>query len=97
MDHESTGGRLCVWGGGIVQLEPGDVVPSDGFAFNTRELKVDEITLTGEPELMRKGAAMLLHRSGNAGDEVLPVKLYSGTRVMEGFAKMLVLCVGEHS
>ncbi|ETO77229.1 calcium-translocating P-type ATPase, PMCA-type [Phytophthora nicotianae P1976] len=83
--------------GDIVQLEPGDVVPADGLAFNTRELKVDESTLTGEPELMRKGDAMLMQSSESPDDEILPVRLYSGTRVMEGFAKMLVLCVGEHS
>ncbi|KAG6614297.1 calcium-translocating P-type ATPase, PMCA-type [Phytophthora cinnamomi] len=84
--------------GDIVQLEPGDVVPADGVAFNTRELKVDESTLTGEPELMRKGDALLLPSSeGSAEEKILSVKLYSGTRVLEGFAKMLVLCVGEHS
>ncbi|KAG3239536.1 hypothetical protein PI124_g15535 [Phytophthora idaei] len=78
-------------------LEPGDMVPADGLAFNTRELKVDESTLTGEFELMRNGDALLMQGSESSGEEVLPVKLYSGTRVMEGFAKMLVLCVGEHS
>eukprot|EP00644_Phytophthora_capsici_P006246 jgi/Phyca11/549419/estExt2_Genewise1Plus.C_PHYCAscaffold_320235 len=96
-EEEENDSRVRKWSlvvGDIVQLEPGDVVPADGIAFSTRELKVDESTLTGEPELMRKGDALVV---GSNGEEVLPVKLYSGTRVMEGFAKMLVLCVGEHS
>eukprot|EP00644_Phytophthora_capsici_P007771 jgi/Phyca11/126140/e_gw1.61.140.1 len=96
-EEEENDSRVRKWSlvvGDIVQLEPGDVVPADGIAFSTRELKVDESTLTGEPELMRKGDALAV---GSNGEEVLPVKLYSGTRVMEGFAKMLVLCVGEHS
>ncbi|KAL4146194.1 hypothetical protein PRNP1_012064 [Phytophthora ramorum] len=96
---DSNDSRVRKWSivvGDIVQLEPGDVVPADGLAFHTRELKVDESTLTGEPELVRKGDA-LLFSAGAAEEENLPVKLFSGTRVMEGFAKMLVLCVGEHS
>ncbi|KAG6942566.1 hypothetical protein JG688_00018047, partial [Phytophthora aleatoria] len=98
--QEEEGSRVRKWSlvvGDIVQLEPGDVVPADGLAFNTRELNVDESTLTGESELMRNGDALLMQGSESSGEEVLPVKLYSGTRVMEGFAKMLVLCVGEHS
>ncbi|KAG2804692.1 hypothetical protein PC129_g17758 [Phytophthora cactorum] len=98
--QEEEGSRVRKWSlvvGDIVQLEPGDVVPADGLAFNTRELNVDESTLTGEPELIRKGDALLMQGSESSGEEVLPVKLYSGTRVMVGFAKMLVLCVGEHS
>ncbi|KAG7383728.1 hypothetical protein PHYPSEUDO_003343 [Phytophthora pseudosyringae] len=74
------------------EIEPGDVVPADGLAFNTRELKVDESALTGEPELMRKGDALLMQASH---EEVVSITFFSGTRVMEGFAKMLVLCVGE--
>ncbi|KAF1786714.1 P-type ATPase, A domain [Phytophthora cactorum] len=93
-DRECASGRLW-WG--YRAAEPGDEVPADGLAFNTRELNVDESTLIGESELMRNGDALLMQGSESSGEEVLPVKLYSGTRVMEGFAKMLVLCVGEHS
>ncbi|KAL4166621.1 hypothetical protein KRP22_013876 [Phytophthora ramorum] len=97
---DSNDSRVRKWSivvGDIVQLEPGDVVPADGLAFRTRELKVDESTLTGEPELVRKGDALLFSEGAAEEEENLPVKLFSGTRVMEGFAKMLVLCVGEHS
>ncbi|POM65685.1 Calcium-translocating P-type ATPase, PMCA-type, partial [Phytophthora palmivora] len=92
-DNDSQVRKWSLVVGDIVQLEPGDVVPADGLAFNTRELKVDESTLTGEPELIRKGDALSIPTD----EEMLPIKLYSGTRVMEGFAKMIVLCVGEHS
>ncbi|RLN96730.1 hypothetical protein BBJ28_00015893 [Nothophytophthora sp. Chile5] len=89
----SNDSRVRKWSlvvGDVVQLEPGDVVPADGLAFHTRELQVDESSLTGEAQLVRKGDALNL-----GGDQ--PVRLFSGTRVMEGFAKMLLLCVGEHS
>ncbi|RLN31601.1 hypothetical protein BBO99_00009192 [Phytophthora kernoviae] len=99
---DSNDSRVRKWSivvGDIVQLEPGDVVPADGLAFHTKELQVDESTLTGEAELVRKGDALLLTglEEFPIDEEVLTVKLFSGTRVMEGYAKMLVLCVGEHS
>ncbi|RLN49136.1 hypothetical protein BBJ29_009600 [Phytophthora kernoviae] len=60
---DSNDSRVRKWSivvGDIVQLEPGDVVPADGLAFHTKELQVDESTLTGEAELVHKGDALLL-------------------------------------
>ncbi|KAF1323097.1 Calcium-translocating p-type atpase, pmca-type, partial [Globisporangium splendens] len=72
---------LCV--GDIVRVDLGDIIPADGIVFDEKELKLDESAMTGESDLMVKG-----HEN--------PF-LLSGTKVMEGLGKMLVVCVGESS
>ncbi|GAB9471863.1 hypothetical protein Gpo141_00009059 [Globisporangium polare] len=76
------------WGlvvGDVVRLAVGDILPADGLAFDARELHIDESAMTGESELVVKS------------DFDSQSLLLAGTKVMEGFGKMLVLCVGEHS
>lgn len=68
--------------GDVLQLAVGDILPADGIAFDATELRVDESALTGESDLVDKFLAK------NA-------RLFAGTRVMEGFGRMLVLCVGS--
>jgi Ca2+ transporting ATPase len=70
--------------GDIVRVDVGDIVPADGLVFDESDLKLDESTMTGESILLKK------HR------EDAPF-LLSGTKVMEGVGKMLVICVGEHA
>ncbi|CCI45418.1 unnamed protein product [Albugo candida] len=69
--------------GDIVRINLGDIVPADGILLEGREIRIDESTMTGESDLVCK-------------DRENPI-LLSGTKLMEGFGKMLVLCVGEHS
>ncbi|KAF0690553.1 Aste57867_18069 [Aphanomyces stellatus] len=70
--------------GDVVRVDLGDILPADGLIFDESEIKIDESTLTGESDLMKKSR------------HELPV-MFSGTRVMEGVAKMLVVCVGVNS
>ncbi|CAF0918576.1 unnamed protein product, partial [Didymodactylos carnosus] len=70
--------------GDICQVKYGDTLPADGIVIQSNDLKVDESSLTGESDLKKK------HESGD-------LFLLSGTNVMEGSGKMLVLAVGEHS
>ncbi|ETV93814.1 calcium-translocating P-type ATPase, PMCA-type [Aphanomyces invadans] len=70
--------------GDIVRVDLGDILPADGIIFDESEIKIDESTLTGESDLLKK-------------TRVEAPVLYSGTRVMEGVAKMLVMCVGVNS
>ncbi|CAK4629340.1 unnamed protein product, partial [Aphanomyces euteiches] len=70
--------------GDIVRVDLGDIIPADGLVFDENDLKLDESAMTGESILLckdRKTAPFLL----------------SGTKVMEGVGKMLVICVGENS
>ncbi|OWZ09373.1 Calcium-translocating P-type ATPase [Phytophthora megakarya] len=69
--------------GDIVRVDLGDIVPADGIVFDQKELKLDESAMTGESDLMAKNTENPF--------------LLSGTKVMEGLGKMLVVCVGENS
>lgn len=69
--------------GDICQIFYGHLIPADGLVIESNDLKVDESSLTGETNLIKKGA-----------DKPM---LFSGTHVMEGSAKMLVTAVGIHS
>jgi Ca2+ transporting ATPase len=70
--------------GDICQIKYGDLLPADGVVVQSNDLRVDESSLTGESDLIKK------HESKD------PFVL-SGTHIMEGSGKMLVLAVGEHS
>ncbi|RLN98093.1 hypothetical protein BBJ28_00020692 [Nothophytophthora sp. Chile5] len=69
--------------GDIVRVDLGDIIPADGMVFDEKELKMDESAMTGESDLLTKSRENPF--------------LLSGTKVMEGLGKMLVICVGEHS
>lgn len=69
--------------GDIVRVDLGDIIPGDGIVFDEKELKLDESAMTGESDLLTKNAQKPF--------------LLSGTKVMEGLGKMLVICVGENS
>lgn len=69
--------------GDICQIFYGHLVPADGLVVESNDLKVDESTLTGETNLVKKSVDRPM--------------LFSGTQVMEGSAKMLVTAVGVHS
>jgi Ca2+ transporting ATPase len=69
--------------GDIVRVDLGDIIPADGIVFDGKEIKMDESAMTGESDLMAKSVENPF--------------LLSGTKVMEGVGKMLVVCVGEHS
>lgn len=59
-------------------------MPADGVVIQSNDLKIDESSLTGETDLIKKSLK---------GD----VMVFSGTHVMEGSGKMLVTAVGENS
>ncbi|KJE96156.1 hypothetical protein CAOG_009997 [Capsaspora owczarzaki ATCC 30864] len=70
--------------GDVVRLEVGDILPADGILFDASDMKIDESALTGESDLIRK----------SEGDHPF---LLSGTKVMEGLGRMLVIAVGANS
>ncbi|KAK0051870.1 PMCA2 [Biomphalaria pfeifferi] len=75
-------GALVV--GDICQVKYGDLLPADGIIIQSNDLKVDESSLTGESDHVKKG-------------ENKDPMLLSGTHVMEGSGKMLVTAVGPNS
>lgn len=70
--------------GDICQIKYGDLLPTDGILIQSNDLKIDESSLTGESDHVKKGT------------DTDPM-LLSGTHVMEGSGKMLVTAVGVNS
>uniref|UniRef100_UPI00398E3963 plasma membrane calcium-transporting ATPase 2 isoform X7 n=1 Tax=Pristiophorus japonicus TaxID=55135 RepID=UPI00398E3963 len=70
--------------GDIAQIKYGDLLPADGVLIQGNDLKIDESSLTGESDHVRKSA------------DKDPM-LLSGTHVMEGSGKMVVTAVGVNS
>ncbi|CAF1475082.1 unnamed protein product [Rotaria sordida] len=69
--------------GDICEIKYGDVLPADGVIIQSNNLKVDESSLTGELDLIEKY-------------ESTDPFLLSGTHIIEGSDKMLILAVSEH-
>jgi Ca2+ transporting ATPase len=70
--------------GDICCIKYGDSIPADGVIVQSSDLKIDESSLTGETDLIKK----------NLTDNLT---ILSGTHVMEGTGQFLVLAVGLNS
>ncbi|KPP69142.1 hypothetical protein Z043_112128, partial [Scleropages formosus] len=70
--------------GDIAQVKYGDLLPADGVLIQGNDLKIDESSLTGESDHVRKSV------------DKDPM-LLSGTHVMEGSGRMVVTAVGVNS
>ncbi|EDM09755.1 rCG46042, isoform CRA_b [Rattus norvegicus] len=70
--------------GDIAQVKYGDLLPADGILIQGNDLKIDESSLTGESDHVKK----TLDKD--------PM-LLSGTHVMEGSGRMVVTAVGINS
>ncbi|XP_051508884.1 plasma membrane calcium-transporting ATPase 3a isoform X2 [Myxocyprinus asiaticus] len=70
--------------GDVAQVKYGDLLPADGVLIQGNDLKIDESSLTGESDHVRKSV------------DKDPM-LLSGTHVMEGSGKMVVTAVGVNS
>lgn len=81
--------------GDIVMLGEGDLVPADVRLIEAHALEVDEAILTGESVPARKEGSSLLPL------EALPYEranlLYSGTHVLRGSARGIVVATGEET
>lgn len=62
----------------------GDLLPADGVLIQSNDLKIDESSLTGESDQIKKST------------EHDPM-LLSGTHVMEGSGRMVIVAVGVNS
>ncbi|XP_068459394.1 plasma membrane calcium-transporting ATPase 1-like isoform X2 [Clinocottus analis] len=71
-------------GGDVAHVKYGDLIPADGVLIQSNDLKMDESPMTGESDLVKKSVDK-------------DPALLSGTHVMEGSGKMLVVAVGENS
>ncbi|EMH73509.1 plasma membrane calcium-transporting atpase, putative, partial [Entamoeba histolytica HM-1:IMSS-B] len=69
--------------GDIVNLDVGDIIPADGIYIHGNDLRVDQASMTGESVAVRKTSENF--------------SMMSGTKVMDGNGKMLVVAVGPNS
>ncbi|VDN97833.1 unnamed protein product [Rodentolepis nana] len=70
--------------GDVCLVKYGDLLPADGVVLQSTDLKIDESSLTGESDHVKKSTT-------------LDPTLLSGTHVMEGSGRMLVIAVGKNS
>lgn len=69
--------------GDICFIKYGDLIPADGIVVQSSDLKIDESSLTGETDLIKKDEDNFI--------------VLSGTHVMEGSGRFLVGAVGLNS
>ncbi|KAL5712430.1 P-type Ca(2+) transporter [Ranunculus cassubicifolius] len=70
--------------GDIVYLYIGDQIPADGLCYHSQSLQIDESSMTGESEQV------------DVDDQKHPF-LLSGTKVVDGYGRMLVTSVGRNT
>ncbi len=90
--HEIPATRLVP--GDVVLLASGDKVPADLRLVEVRQLRVDEAALTGESQPVDKDAATLGRQALLADRRCMA---YSGTLVVYGLARGVVVATGAHT
>ncbi|VDO47942.1 unnamed protein product [Haemonchus placei] len=95
--------------GDIARVKYGDLLPADGFLLQANDLKIDESSLTGESDHIKKsvesdpvllsGKSMVVgHYRKPSHQSVLYQNVFhSGTYAMEGSGKMVLTAVGVNS
>lgn len=85
--------------GDLLLLEPGDMIPVDGFLVDAHNLKCDESSATGESDLVRKAPANDVYRAMQDGQSIKKMDpfIISGAKVTEGVGKFIVTAVGVNS
>lgn len=81
--------------GDVLRLEAGSVLPADGVLIEGRALKLDESALTGESKLLDK-TTWAISTDLTKEQKSSPFML-SGTSVVNGNGRMLVVAVGVNS
>ncbi|CAD8181544.1 unnamed protein product [Paramecium pentaurelia] len=92
--------------GDIIYLFEGMQIPVDGFVIEAEQLKVDESSITGETESIKKDTYKnCKYKRDQLSDEkncltkfdIPSPVLLSGTRILSGECKMVAAVVGESS
>lgn len=81
--------------GDVIQLEPGDIVPADGRIIADHNVLVDESVLTGESVPVEKSCQPMTNSPTEMCDATCV--LFSGTSVLRGSAKMVVVTIGKET
>ena len=79
------------------KVDMGMIIPADGIVISSTNLKLDEASLTGESNLMRKESIENCLKMKNESGKYPSPMVFSGTTVKEGEGWMLVLATGPNS
>ena len=80
--------------GDVINLSAGSSIPGDGLVLESKDLFVDEATLTGETYPAEKAASIV---SAAATLSQRTNSLFMGTHVVSGHAKALIVHVGKET
>ncbi|KAJ7274496.1 Ca-transporting ATPase [Mycena haematopus] len=84
--------------GDIALVEPGEIVPCDGVFLGGHNVKCDESGATGESDAIKKESYdECIALRGNEGGAHTDCFLVSGSKVLEGVGKYVVVAVGTKS
>lgn len=90
--------------GDVVQVETGEIMSVDGIIFSANRVGMDESSVTGESNLVKKedmrvGKEEIVLGAPPHSEhrEYENPFLISGSKVMEGTGMMIVLAVGKNS
>ena len=78
------------------KVDMGMIIPADGIVINSTNLKIDEASLTGESNLMRKESIENCLKMEQKDVYPSPM-VFSGTTVKEGEGWILILATGPNS
>ncbi len=79
--------------GDLVFVENGETIPADGKLIEAVSLKINESTLTGEPEVDKTTDERFFEEEATYPSNML----MRGTTVVDGYGKMIVEAVGDHT
>lgn len=79
--------------GDLVAIEAGETVPADGELVEAVSLRINESTLTGEPECEKSVDPTQFDPEATYPTNVA----MRGTTVMDGYGQMVITAVGDHS
>ena len=85
--------------GDLINIMVGDILPSDMILIEGNGIKMDESSLTGESDTLRKESyeKCVLMQSENNSSKIPSPLMLSGTNCVEGTGLAIVLAVGDHS
>jgi Mg2+-importing ATPase len=80
--------------GDVVRLRAGDVIPADGIILESKDLFVDEATLTGETYPVEKMSGIMPPETPLSSRKNM---LFMGTHVVSGTATSVIVNTGKHT
>ncbi|KAK7033038.1 calcium-transporting ATPase [Favolaschia claudopus] len=84
--------------GDIALLEPGEIVPCDGIFLGGHNVKCDESGATGETDALKKAPyEECISLRGEETEHPTDCFILSGSKVLEGVGKYVVVAVGTKS